>query len=127
MMKRLIQNINRKRNQNGESMAEVLVAALIIELALIAAVSMIISAGRIIVKSKEHYDEYFVRQNALASGVEEDTEFVSVTGSPVSINIDKQGNDPTIPAIQASLKTVQAKGDSKAVYYYEPTSPPVSP
>ncbi|MBP3876729.1 MAG: hypothetical protein J6E44_02075 [Lachnospiraceae bacterium] len=118
MMKRLIQIIKRKRNQNGESMAEVLVAALIIELALIAAVSMIISAGRIIVKSKEHYDQYFVRQNALASD--------SVPGSEIEIDDTQQititasGSDPVINPIPISLKTVTADDSSKAVYYYEP-------
>lgn len=125
MMKRLIQIIKRKRNQNGESMAEVLVAALIIELALIAAVSMIISAGRIIVKSKEHYDQYFVRQNALASD--------SVTGSKIEsdntqkLTITASGSEPVISPIPILLKKVTANGSSKAVYYYEPTSPPVSP
>ena len=122
-MKRLIQNIKRKCNQNGESMAEVLVAALIIELALIAAVSMIISAGRIIVKSKEHYDQYFERQNALASGKATDDGTVNILISPLP-----KSTDPTIvPTIQASLKKATAEGSSKAVYYYEPTSPPVSP
>lgn len=65
-MKSLFQKIRRKLNVKGESMAEVLVAALIIELALIAAASMIISAGNIIRKSKAKYDAYYTTKNEIA-------------------------------------------------------------
>lgn len=66
IMKSLFQKIRRKLNVKGESMAEVLVAALIIELALIAAASMIISAGNIIRKSKAKYDAYYTTKNEIA-------------------------------------------------------------
>lgn len=118
MMKRLIQILKRKHNRNGESMVEVLIASLIIELALIAAVSMIISAGTIILKSKEHYNEFFVRQNTLASGAPAS----SIESKNISITITPEGTDPAIsPTIQASLKTVKADGSTKEVYYYEPS------
>ena len=118
MMKSFIRKVKRKLNHDGESMAEVLVAALIIELALIAAVSMIVSAGRIIVKSKAHYDQYFKRQNAVVSGKASGSSIVSEN---ITITIAATGTEPTITPIPATFKTVTTEGSSKEVYYYDPT------
>ena len=65
MKKQYDRIIKKLRNDCGESIAEVLIAMLIIELALLMAVSMIMSSGRIITKTEKSYDLYYSRRNAI--------------------------------------------------------------
>ena len=102
-MNSLFRKLRKKWNNKGESMAEVLIAALIIELALIAAASMIISAGSIIKKSKIRYDAYYATKNAIArdEGLVNDgntTVSIKKNGTNVlSVNVGVEKTDSSNP------------------------------
>lgn len=110
-MNSLYRKLKKLRSNKGESMAEVLVAALIIELALIAAASMIISAGNIIKKSKIKYDAYYATKNAIAR---EDEDKLEVDSDNATVVITK--NDAPVLSVGAIVK----KTDSdNPIYVFE--------
>ena len=116
----------------GESISEVLIAMLVIELALIMTVSMIVTAGRIMTKSEKIFDKYYSQRNAMETNkAQSDTETVAGKksagaaapikpegGSTVTVKrIDEYSGEKTITVKVDVYKT--GESDSNLLERYE--------
>ena len=96
----------------GESIAEVLVAMLVIEMALVMVVSMIVSAGRMISKSKVNYTRYYNERNTMelrkpetGAGVSTGVTHATIKNEDATINISKiGGNDPNVSNTSVTVR-----------------------
>ena len=96
----------------GESIAEVLVAMLVIEMALVMVVSMIVSAGRMISKSKVNYARYYNERNTMelrtqetGTGVSTDVTHATIKNEDATINISKiGGNDLNVSNTSVTVR-----------------------
>ena len=122
-------------SERGESIAEVLIAMLIIELALIMVVSMIMSSGKMITNSEKGFDAYYLGKNAIETRTEQlktvnDVNvkaFPNKKGSPVTVTITDM--DPThttsVGSENVQLWSVNYQpsiGGAATLEYYETSS-----
>ena len=91
----------------GESISEVLIAMLIIELALLMVVSMIMSAGRMITKSEKTYDILYSRRNAMETNQAQTEESTSVSGRKSAA-----APAPTSGSARVTVKNADGSGSS---------------
>lgn len=96
----------------GESISEVLIAMLIIELALLMVVSMIMSAGRMITKSEKTYDILYSRRNAMETNQAQTEESTSVSGRKSAA---APAPTPTPGSASVIVKNADGNGSSTTV------------
>lgn len=90
----------------GESIAEVLVAMLVIEMALVMVVSMIISAGKMISKSKVDYARYYNERNTTELRAAENGGSAVISADDhATIDISNVGgNDTEVPNSSVTIR-----------------------
>ena len=132
-MKKLRQKFTSTR---GESISEVLIAMLIIELALLMVVSMIMSAGRMITKSEKTYDILYSRRNAMETNQEQTKESTSVIGrmsaaapaptsAPASVTVKNADGNGSSTTANVTIYTVNYQGSETTIgsfVRYEPAA-----
>lgn len=87
------------RSGSGESIAEVLVAALVVALGALLLVTMVLAATRIIRNSEKAYNEYLDERNVVESGNSEfSPKNVTDEEAGTGITIDKDSKDVSLKA-----------------------------
>lgn len=72
-MKKILNQAKRKiKNENGESLAEVLIAVLVSALGMVLLASMITHSASIITRSKDHFQNYIEKENELVLASKDD-------------------------------------------------------
>ena len=123
-MKALCRRIKRKLiSRLGESIAEVLIAMLIIELALLMAVSMIASAGKMITKSEKAFEMYYAERNAFEIGHSTDDTIVFTKPDVPSTTIIAEEVGKEKKSLSVISSTVKKNGGSVDLECYEYTLP----
>ena len=129
-MKTIFSNVRAKLDTDrGESIAEVLIAMLVIELALLMVVSMIMSAGKIIKNSEKGFNAYYAEKNAMETNstqavTENGTTLVTYAPTTTPGTVVVQYNDETIGS-SASASVRVRKTSNGTLELYEPV--PVTP
>ena len=107
----MVDNIRKKLlNNHGESIAEVLVAALVIALGSILVVSMINASFRLLTAQENKYKEFISDKNVFeesAYTVDESISSVSISCDDLSLEFSK------------SIKLYKKDGDDHTFYRYE--------
>lgn len=123
-MKTWIKSLHKKLASScGESISEVLIAMLIIELALLMVVSMIMSAGNMITKSEKSFDSLYSRRNAMETHEEQTSIQMADGRTSAYAPTPSLNNEASVTITDTSGYTLaSAKVTSYTVYYESDSS-----